>query len=428
MNSLGNIFKSRRRLVISVIILLMAVVIIMKLKSGGSNKPQYQTAQAQTGTLVMTITGSGTISSGNSVDIDTQATGVVNNVYVKDGDSVTQGEKLADITLDQASQQKQASAWASYLSAKNSLDSASTNLNTLQNTEFTANQKFINDAVARGLATDDPTYIEENAAWLAAEQSYQNQQSVIAQAQASVNSAWLNYEQISSSITAPTSGVISNLTLTPGLTITNNGGSSSSSTPSSSSSSSSQSLGTISLPQGQTQAVVDLSEVDVPNVNPGQKATLTLDAFPGETFTGHVATIDTNGSVSSGVTTYPTTIVLDTTNNKIYPNMAVSASIITKIDNNVVLVPSEAVQTVNGQSFVRELKNGQVQQVSVTTGDSNDTQTVISSGVNSGDSVIVGQTLATTGSGASSGTSPFSGTRGFGGGGVIFRGGGGRGG
>src|SRR6185437_7907249 len=130
MNFLGNIFKSKRRLVIGIIILLLGVVIIMKLKGGGSNKPQYQTAQAQTGTLVMTITGSGTISSGNSVDINTQATGVVNNVYVKDGDSVTEGEKMADITLDQASQQKQAAAWASYLSAKNSLDSANTNLNT----------------------------------------------------------------------------------------------------------------------------------------------------------------------------------------------------------------------------------------------------------------------------------------------------------
>ncbi len=376
---------------------------------------QYQTTQATKGTLVTSVSASGTISSGNSVAITTQATGVVGNIDVKNGERVNLGDKLADITSDRVSAQKQAAAWASYLSALDQLQNVQNDLNTLQETEFSTNQKFISDAIARGLAATDPTYIEENASWKAAETSYKNQQNVIAQAQAGVSSAWLSYEQISPVVTAPASGIITNLNLTPGQTIESNSGS--------------QSLGTITLNPGQLQAVVNVSEIDVTGISIGQQATLTLDAFPGKTFTGRVAAINPNGLVSSGVTSYPTTITLDTTNSHIYHNMAVSANIITKIDSGVITVPSEAVQTINGQSYIRELKNNQVIQVQIVAWDSNDTETEITSGIKEGTSVIIGTTAPAGASGGTQGTSPFSGTRGGGfGRGVILRGGGGRGG
>ena len=71
------------------------------------------------------------------------------------------------------------------------------NLYTLQNQEFVANQKFINDkGIPNPTDTDkqDPVYIEENAAWLAAEAAYKNQTNVIAQAQANLNNASLAYQ------------------------------------------------------------------------------------------------------------------------------------------------------------------------------------------------------------------------------------------
>jgi multidrug efflux pump subunit AcrA (membrane-fusion protein) len=102
--------------------------------------------------------------------------------------------------------------------------------------------------------------------------------------------------------------------------------------------------------------------------------------------------------------------------------MAVNAKIITNVKDNVLLVPSTAVQTTNGQSTVRILKNGQLQTVAVTTGDSNDTDTEIMSGLSEGDTVVTSIVTQSTGSRATS--SPFSG--GFGGGNrVFFNGGGG---
>jgi macrolide-specific efflux system membrane fusion protein len=87
-------------------------------------------------------------------------------------------------------------------------------------------------------------------------------------------------------------------------------------------------------------------------------------------------------------------------------------------------VPTTAVQTTNGQSYVRvQSKNGQINQVVVTTGISSDTDTEITSGLNEGDNVVTSNLTTTTSTGSST-TSPFSAVGGRG----LFGGGGGGGG
>ncbi len=420
---MAKIIKHKKLFLVTAIV--VALVIGWNLSHQKSNAISYTTDTATKGTLITSVSASGNITSGNRLSITTAATGTVTDVYVKNGDKVTTGQKIAQITLDQDSLQNQASALASYLSAKNQLFSAQTNLYSLQNSEFLANQKFINDAIARNLDTTDPTYIEENALWLQAEANYKNQTNVISQAQASLTSAWLNYQKLSSTILSPSDGTVSDLSLAPGLPLVNQNSSSSNSNANTS-----QAVGTITLPNGRLEAVVDVSEIDSPNVQPGQKVTLTLDAYPSKTFTGKVLLINTNGEVSSGVTTYPATILLDTDAGNIYPNMAVTANIITSVKDNVILVPSAALVTTNGQTQVRELVNGRELLVNVTLGGSNDTQTEVDSGVKEGDTVITGTSSPSTSSGSGGSASPFSriGGRsggGFGGGAVrvIGRGG-----
>lgn len=417
------LFKTKKRIIITLLILIMSGFFGWQKITGNTKQPQYQTTAAEKGILISSVSASGTISQGSSVNIATSATGVVSNVYVKNGDTVSIGDKIADVTLDVNSQQKQQAAWSSYLSANNSLSSQQAKINSLQSALFKANQAFIND---KGIANPsdqqkaDPKYIQENADWLQAEADYKNQAGVIAQNQVAVSSAWLSYVQLSSTISAPYSGIVSGLTLTPGLSITSSSGTSASGSNGTTTNASST-LGTIILEQGKLQANVNLTEIDVVSVKTGQKVTLTLDAFSDKTFTGVVSAVNTGGTVSSNVTTYPATITFDTAVNNIYPNMGVNAKIITSIKSNVILVPSAAVQTTNGQSMVRLMRNGQATQVSVEIGNSNDTQTEIISGVNVGDEVITGNTTP-AGNSSQRSTSPFGG--GFGG----FRTGGGFGG
>ncbi|MDO8657134.1 MAG: efflux RND transporter periplasmic adaptor subunit [Candidatus Levybacteria bacterium] len=406
----------KKKLVILSVILVVGWFGGSRILGRGQSQPQYQTAVTEKGTLITSVSASGTVSQGSSVNIVTNATGVVNNVYVKNGTAVSQGDKIADITLDISSQQKQQAAWSSYLSAKNSFSSAQAKINSLQSALFKANQAFIND---KGIANPsdqqkaDPKYIEENAEWLQAEADYKNQTAVIAQTQVAVSSAWLSYVQLSSTITAPYSGVVSGLTLTPGLSITGSSGTSASGSNGTNINASST-LGTIILEQGKLQANVNLTEIDVVSVKTGQKVTLTLDAFPDKTFTGVVSAVNTGGIVSSSVTTYPATITFDTAVNNIYPNMSVNAKIIISIKNDAILVPSGAVQIASGESLVRVLKNGQVSSVPVEVGSSNDTQTEIISGIKEGDTVVSGVVNVSGNRPGQNGASPFGG-RGFGG-------------
>ena len=415
-----NAFIRKHKKLVGVLVIVILVGIFFYSRiSSSSKKPQYKTAQVTKGTLVVSLTETGQVSVSNKASIVTQASGIVDNVYVKTGDSVNAGDKIADVTLDTAGQQRQAQAWSSYLSAQNSLASAQANLYTLQNQLFVANQKFVND---KGITnpTDqdkqDPVYIEEQANWLAAEAAYKNQTNVITAAQASLNNASLAYQLTSGTITAPTSGTVGDLTITKGMQI-----GSTNTTAGSSNNLSNQQIASISTGNPNTVSV-SVAEVDAPQVKVGQDATVTFDALPNKTFTGKVIGINTTGTVTSGVTTYPAIITLDSSGADLYPNMSATANIITKIDNDVLLVPTSAVQTGGTGSTVRVLKNGQITTLPVETGDSSNSQTEILSGLSEGDTVVTG--VISTGTGTSS-SSPFGGGLrvGGGGGGAVIRGG-----
>ncbi|MGA2967839.1 MAG: efflux RND transporter periplasmic adaptor subunit [Candidatus Levyibacteriota bacterium] len=422
MNFIKNIFNRIKNLgIITKIILVIIVVVIIffiyKSVTSSQQAPQYQTAQVTKGTLVVSLTEAGQVSVANKVSVVTQASGIVSNVYVKSGQKVNAGDKIADVTLDTAGQQRQAQAYSSLLSAQNGLQSANAQLNTLQNQEFVANQKFINDKGISNPTTQDmqdPVYIEENAAWLAAEAAYENQTGVIAQAQANVSNASLAYQLTSGTITAPTAGTVGDLIITKGMQI-----GSSNTTAGSSTNTSNQTISSI-ITGNATTVSVSVAEVDAPQIQVGQAATITFDALPNQTFTGKVMGINTTGAVTSGVTTYPAVIQLDDTSNaNILPNMSATANIITKVDDNVLLVPSAAVQTVGTASTVKVLKNGQVSTVSVQVGDTSNSQTVITSGLSEGETIVT-SVISTGTTSSSTGTSPFSGglrLGGFGGGG-----------
>lgn len=388
-------------------------------------KTQYQTATATKDTLVVTVSASGTVSSANSAQVTTQTSGVVSKIYVKNGDTVKAGDRIADVNLDMNGQQRATQALAAYQGAQDSLANAQAALFSTQSTMYTKWNTFTNLATNATYANSDgtpnstnrvlPQFTTTNDDWLAAEAAYQNQQAAVAQAQTSVASAWASYQQTSPTIYAPISGTISGLSFQIGSVLT--------SQTSSTGTSTSQRIANINT-NANPIAVVNVNEVDVPNVKVGDKATMTMDAFPNETFTGKIVSVDTTGTVTSGVTTYSAYVAYDAATANIYPNMAVDANIITAVRPDVVLVPNAAVQTTGTTTTVRIMKNGQVTSVPVTVGPSDGTNTEIDSGVSENDTVVTSVTT-TGGSTSAATTSPFSSTlgggarSGFGGGGAA---------
>lgn len=440
-----------KKAAIVIVVLLLIWFAGTKMFGQKSSTSQYQTATAQRQTIISTVSESGNVSANSQIALTSPSTGIIEEVYVKNGETVSEGQNLFKVKATATPEQK-ASAYADYLSAQNTLNSAQSKMNSLQSALFKANQTFLNDKGVSNpsdLQKTDPVYIEENADWLQAEADYKNQAGVIAQAQAALNAASLSYQATQDSVvTAPVSGTVANLSVSQGNSVTasssNNNSSSNSNSnassgtsssgsnsSSSSSSGSSTSGGSTVLVLGnfsQLSVIAQVNEVDIPKVKTGQNATVTLDAFPNETFVGQVESVDSVGTTTSGVVTYNVYINLVSPPMDIKPGMTASVAIQTARHDNVITVPTAAIQTANGTSYVRVLKNGQVSEVQVTTGIADDTNTEIISGISEGDVVITG-TNTTTG-GSSSTTSPFSGgfgggARGGGGGGaVLFRRGG----
>ena len=140
MNKFITFFKKltlAKKITILLIICGLVLFVIFKIKNSSTSQPQYQTAIAEKKTLVVSVTGSGQVSTSNNSSINTQASGVVSQVYVKDGDLIKMGDKIAEIELDLSGQQNASSSLASYQSAKNNLETAKTNLYTLQADMFT---------------------------------------------------------------------------------------------------------------------------------------------------------------------------------------------------------------------------------------------------------------------------------------------------
>lgn len=380
-------------LVIKVIILVIIIGLgwFLRPKIFGTKavQPQYQTAQAEKGTLTIVVTASGQVSQANSATVETQASGVINKVYVENGQKVKTGDKIAEIDLDLVGQQRSSSAWSSYQAAKNSLENAKISYFTLQSDLLTNWKTFMDLAQSSMYESSDktpntsnrqlPQYMSVDDQWLSVEAKYKQQENVVSQVQTALNSAWLSYQQTSSTIYAPIPGTVTGLSLQIGSVLTSQSNTSGTATA--------QKIASI-----QTDASpiikVNLSQIDTPKVKVGNKATLTFDAFPGKTFTGKVVSIDTIGAISSGVTTYPAVIKLDTEVSEIFSNMTAAANIITQIKDNVLLIPSSAVQTQDGQSFVRILKNGKIEQIDVETGVSSNTQVEIVSGLSEGENIV----------------------------------------
>lgn len=338
-----KVFNTRSKKIAGIIGILIIAFLGYKIFGKKQTKVQYQTTKVERGTIIASVSASGQVLIANIINVTSNASGLVKKVYVKDGDRVTSGQKILELALDTDAKQRSSSAYSSYLSAKNSLDSAVTTLWTLDSAMWAANRTFVNDSLARGLLNYDPTYIQQNDNWLAAEAKYKNQKNVVAQSQISVSNAWQAYQLVSPIVTAPMSGIVTNLTYTEGMNL---GGTSDTS----------QRIAIIRA-EGNPLASFTLSEIDVDKVKVGQKATIKLDSISDKTFTGRVATVDRVGSISSGVTTYPVVIKFDTEATEVLANMSATANIILDSKDNVLLVPSSAIRVQNEKNTVRILKN-----------------------------------------------------------------------
>jgi HlyD family secretion protein len=132
-----------------------------------------------------------------------------------------------------------------------------------------------------------------------------------------------------------------------------------------------------------------VSETDVGKLAVGDTATMTLDAFPGQTFTGSVFYIAPAETNTGGVITYLTKISFNTTNSQLKSGLTANINIETSQKNNVLILPQYAILQNNNGTFVETLVGKTVTTTPVTLGiqDQNGNVEVLS-GVTEGEKVI----------------------------------------
>jgi HlyD family secretion protein len=135
---------------------------------------------------------------------------------------------------------------------------------------------------------------------------------------------------------------------------------------------------------------VEISEVDISQVRIGQPVSITFDALFGQEFVGTVADIATFGAATGGTVNFTVTVELQDPADEIMPGMTAAVFITVNQLEDVLLVPSRAVRTVDNKRVVYVLQNNLPVEVEITLGASANQYSQVASGnIQAGDAIIL---------------------------------------
>jgi HlyD family secretion protein len=118
---------------------------------------------------------------------------------------------------------------------------------------------------------------------------------------------------------------------------------------------------------------VEVSEVDINQVQEGQPAILTFDAILAKEYSGEVVEVSPVGTDQQGVVNFKVTVELIDADADVRPGMTSAVEIVVSQLDNALLVPNQAVRAEEGKRMVYILgENGQLTSIEVTLGASSD--------------------------------------------------------
>lgn len=313
--------KKKKKLIIWGVIVAVVIILLVALfalKSGKSHDMMLNTEPAKLDSIEVTVTATGEIQPVYKVDVGTQVSGKVEKLYVDFNSEVKKGDLLAELDRSTLSEQVQQS--------EAQVSNAQSNLTLAQRTYDRTKSLFDNKAATQeALDAAEDELIRAKNQLVTAKSNYQK---------AKVD---LGYAMIYS----PISGVVLNKAVEEGQTVA-----SSFNTPT---------LFTIANNLTEMQVEANVDEADIGQVKVGQPVTFTVDAFPEDVFTGTVKQVRLEPTVTSNVVTY--TVIIDAPNpeEKLFPGMTASVSIIVNKEVGV-SVPMEALYFTPDMSMMEVMK------------------------------------------------------------------------
>ena len=297
-----------------IIVLIICALLCWWLCPFGKNKKKdYITADITRGNIIQTVTASGEIQPVNTINVGSQVSGTIEDIFVDYNSHVNKGDILLKIepsvlqsTVDEA---------------KASLDSAKAELKYAKS-EYERNQSLFKDGfISRAEMEKSQTMYE--------------------QAIQSVNKLQYSYERAVTNlgyatITSPVDGTVISRKVDKGQTVA-----ASFQTPD---------LFEIAEDLSKMQIETAVSEADIGMIKEGLPVTFTVDAYPNETFKGNVEQIRLSPTNVSNVVVYTVVIDVDNSDLKLMPGMTAFVTV-------VVAEAKDAWKTKNSALLMRSFKN-----------------------------------------------------------------------
>ena len=267
----------------------------------------YRLESVKKGDITQTVSANGTLNPIVLVNVGTQVSGTVTQLYVDFNDKVEKGQPLLELDRSLlAAQARQSAAAIGNISATLELARANeARMKELFAQEYVSRQEFDQAVQARKSA---------------------EAQLAQARALADRDQVNLNYTTIRS----PVSGIVVDRVVDRGQTVA----------------ASLQTPTLIKIAQDLSEMRIDSSfaEADIGKIKPGQKVSFTVDAFPERSFSGEVQQIRLNPTVTQNVVTYNVRISLQNPDQILLPGMTAYVNIAIAKADDVLMVPNAALR------------------------------------------------------------------------------------
>ncbi len=265
---------------------------------------KFSTSVIGENTVQNNVTATGNLEPVDEVEVGTQVSGIVEKLYVDFNSHVKKGQLLAELDKSTLSER--------LTQANNSVTSSESALKRAQQNYNRTKELY------EGKAATKVDMEEAENSLVQAKASLLNAQTQLREAK--VN---LGYAEIYS----PIDGVILSKDIEEGQTVA-----SSFNTPT---------LFVIAKDLKNMQVEANVDEADIGQVKVGQKCTFTVDAYNGEIFSGTVKEIRLQPTTTSNVVTYTVIIHAPNPEEKLFPGMTASISIVTKEETGL-CIPLQA--------------------------------------------------------------------------------------
>ena len=133
-----------------------------------------------------------------------------------------------------------------------------------------------------------------------------------------------------------------------------------------------------------------IDEVDVLFMQIGRETIITLDSLPGQIFSGKISEVSSVATTQQGVVTYDISISIDSIAGvELRGGLSAVAEIVLKESKNSLLVPIQALYGSVQQPTVKLVRNGEIVEVPVELGISDEFWTVVTTGLSDGDQIAM---------------------------------------